>query len=72
MVNRERLAETFKFLVEIDSVSREEGAMAGEIRKTLDLMGAETFVDSAGDKNGGQRQPYCQITRECPGAHAPA
>ena len=53
MVNRERLAETFKFLVEIDSVSREEGAMAGEIRKTLDLMGAETFVDSAGDKTGG-------------------
>ena len=53
MVNRERLAETFKFLVEIDSVSREEGAMAGEIRKTLDLMGAGTFVDSAGDKTGG-------------------
>jgi len=53
MVNRERLAETFKFLVQIDSVSREEGAMAGEIRKILDFMGAETFVDSAGDKTGG-------------------
>lgn len=53
MVNRERLAETFKFLVQIDSVSREEGTMAGEIRKILDLMDAETFVDSAGDKTGG-------------------
>jgi len=53
MVNRGRLAETFRFLVQIDSVSREEGVMAGEIRKMLDLLGAETFVDSAADKTGG-------------------
>ena len=52
MINRERLADTFKFLVQIDSVSREEGVMAGEIRKIFDSMGAETFVDGSGDMTG--------------------
>ncbi|OEU63247.1 MAG: peptidase T [Desulfobacterales bacterium S5133MH16] len=53
MVNRDRLAETFKFLVEIDSVSKEERAISMEIKKILESMGAETFVDGAGDKIGG-------------------
>ena len=53
MINRERLAETFKFLVQIDSVSKEEGVIANEIKKMLESMGAETFVDNAGDKIGG-------------------
>ncbi len=53
MVNRDRLGETFKFLVEIDSVSKEEGAISSEIRKILESFGAETVVDSAGDKIGG-------------------
>jgi len=53
MVDRKRLAETFKFLVRIDSVSKEEGVIANEIKKMLESMGAETFVDSAGDKIGG-------------------
>jgi tripeptide aminopeptidase len=53
MVNKDRLAETFKFLVEIDSVSREERAICGEIKKILESMGAETFIDDAGDKIGG-------------------
>ena len=53
MIDRKRLAETFKFLVQIDSVSKEEGVIANEIKKILDSMGAETFVDNAGDKIGG-------------------
>jgi tripeptide aminopeptidase len=53
MIDRKRLAETFKFLVQIDSVSKEEGLIAREIKKILETMGAETFVDNAGDKIGG-------------------
>jgi len=53
MINRERLAETFKFLVQIDSVSKEESVIANEIKNILESLGAVTFVDSAGDKIGG-------------------
>jgi tripeptide aminopeptidase len=53
MIDRKRLAETFKFLVQIDSVSKEEGVIANEIKKKLESMGAEIFVDNAGDKIGG-------------------
>jgi len=52
MVNRDRLAETFKYLVQIDSVSKEEGAISDEIKNILDTMGAKTFIDSAGNKIG--------------------
>ena len=52
MINKDRLAETFKYLVEIDSVSREEGEFAKEIKKVLESMGAETSVDNAGEKTG--------------------
>jgi tripeptide aminopeptidase len=53
MVNRDRLSEIFKFLVSIDSVSKEEDTLSREIRKILDAMGAETVIDNAGDKIGG-------------------
>ena len=53
MIDRKRLAETFKFLVQIDSISKEEGVIANEIKKILESLGAETFVDNAGDKIGG-------------------
>jgi len=53
MINRKRLAETFKFLVQIDSVSKEEAVIANEIKKILESLGAETFMDDAGDKIGG-------------------
>ncbi|MBW2010550.1 MAG: M20/M25/M40 family metallo-hydrolase [Deltaproteobacteria bacterium] len=52
MINRERLAETFKFLVEIDSVSKNEKAVCHEIKKIFDSMGAETILDHAGEKVG--------------------
>lgn len=53
MVNRDRLADTFRFLVEIDSVSKEEAAISKEIQKILESMGAKIFIDNAGDMAGG-------------------
>ena len=53
MIDRKRLAETFKFLVQIDSISKEESVIANEIKRILESLGAETFVDNAGDKIGG-------------------
>jgi len=52
MVNRERLADTFIRLIRIDSVSREEGRLAAELKRTLEQMGAETFIDDAGNMTG--------------------
>ena len=53
MVNRDRLADTFRFLVEIDSVSKEEAVISKEIQKNLESMGAKIFIDNAGDRAGG-------------------
>ncbi|HSQ85089.1 MAG TPA: M28 family peptidase, partial [Desulfobacterales bacterium] len=53
MIDRKRLAETFKFLVQIDSISKEESIIANEIKKILESLGAETLMDNAGDKIGG-------------------
>lgn len=52
MINRERLMDAFRFLVKIDSVSRQEGEIAKELTKILGSMGAETFIDNAGEKTG--------------------
>lgn len=52
MVNKERLAETFTQLVEIDSVSKEEGKIVFLIKDILESLGARTFVDGAGEKIG--------------------
>lgn len=52
MINRERLAETFRFLVEIDSMSKNEKPVCLEIKKIFESMGAETILDHAGEKVG--------------------
>lgn len=49
MINRDRLAQTFKQLVSIDSISKDEEAVCCEIRKILKSIGAKTVVDGAGD-----------------------
>ena len=52
MINKDRLAQTFKHLVSIDSVSKEEGAVCCEIREILKSMGAKTVVDGAETEQG--------------------
>jgi len=52
MINKDRLAETFKYLVEIDSVSKNEGGIAKTLREILESMGAEVFIDNAGSNTG--------------------
>lgn len=52
MLSAERLAETFRFLAATSSVSRREGALAFELKRRLEILGAETFVDAAAIKTG--------------------
>jgi len=54
MIDRERLAETFKFLVEIDSVSKQERAICVELKKMFQTFGADIFIDDTGEKVGGE------------------
>ncbi|MBU1055903.1 MAG: M20/M25/M40 family metallo-hydrolase [Proteobacteria bacterium] len=49
MINSKRLADTFRFLVGIDSVSKQEGKIAFELKKIFESMGAKTAFDNAGE-----------------------
>jgi len=53
-IDSNRLADTFEQLVRIDSISKEEGQLVRMLRPILDDLGAETIVDGAGEKVGGQ------------------
>jgi len=53
MINSQRLAQRFKTLVEIDSLSRHELDVALEIEKILTDMGAEICYDKAKDQVNG-------------------
>jgi tripeptide aminopeptidase len=53
MINPDRLAETFKTFVEIDSVSKEEGALATELIKMFRSLGAVVIIDDADKIVGG-------------------
>jgi tripeptide aminopeptidase len=52
-IQAERLAETFKTLVQIDSISKEEGRLCGELRRRLEALGFDTLVDEAGARVNG-------------------
>jgi len=52
MINQERLAATFKSLVQIDSVSKNEAALARAIREILLPLGPEIVIDEAGKQIG--------------------
>jgi len=52
MIERERLAQTFCSLVEIDSVSREERRVCKDLEKRLESIGTQTFVDGSGSRTG--------------------
>ncbi len=53
MINAQRMAQRFKALVEIDSLSRKERDVALAIEKILTGLGAEVVYDFAGEKVGG-------------------
>jgi len=53
MIDRNRLAETFRTLVSIDSVSRQEGRLAGELAKSLEEVGADAWFAQAWKIVGG-------------------
>jgi tripeptide aminopeptidase len=52
MLNAERLAQTFRSLVVIPSVSRREGALAADLRRRLDGLGADTVFDASAAATG--------------------
>ncbi|PXF59145.1 MAG: peptidase T [Deltaproteobacteria bacterium] len=54
-INRDRLADTFRQLVSIDSPSREEGAVADWIKRTLkEEVGAEVTEDQSRGQTGSE------------------
>ena len=53
MVNRDRLTEVFKTLVQIGSVSRKEGAISKHLQEVFESLGAEVVFDGAGPKVDG-------------------
>ncbi|MDD2390320.1 MAG: M20/M25/M40 family metallo-hydrolase [Desulfobacterales bacterium] len=52
MINSDRLADTFKSLAEIDSVSTQEKDIRIKIQNLFDAMGAETLVDDSMAETG--------------------
>src|SRR5919205_1664113 len=53
MINQERIKNLLLELVQIDSVSREERDVAQRIKAYCEELGAEVFIDDAGEKVGG-------------------
>lgn len=53
MINEERIKNLLLELVQIDSVSREERGVAERIKQLCEEMGAQVFIDDAGEKVGG-------------------
>jgi tripeptide aminopeptidase len=53
MINQERIKNLLLELVQIDSVSREEREVAERVKQICEELGAEVFIDDAGEKVGG-------------------
>ena len=53
MINQERLKDLLIELIKIDSLSRREGAVALRLRREMESLGAEVWIDDAGEKVGG-------------------
>jgi tripeptide aminopeptidase len=53
MINQERIKNLLLELVQIDSVSREERDVAQRIKQHCEELGAEVFIDDAGEQVGG-------------------
>jgi tripeptide aminopeptidase len=53
MINEERLKNLHIELIRIDSLSRKERAVAMRLKRELEALGAEVWIDDAGEKVGG-------------------
>ena len=53
MIQQDRLKELFIELVKIDSLSRKEQAIAMRLKRELEELGGEVWMDDAGEKVGG-------------------
>jgi tripeptide aminopeptidase len=53
MINRDRLTQHFLELLRVDSLSRREQEIALRLKQELEGLGAEVFIDDAGEKVGG-------------------
>jgi tripeptide aminopeptidase len=53
MINEERIKNLLLELVQLDSVSREERDVAERIKAYCEELGAEVFIDGAGEEVGG-------------------
>jgi len=54
MINKNRMAQTFMDLVQIDSVSREEGRLAAYLQDLLRSLGARTVIDGSAAQTGSE------------------
>jgi tripeptide aminopeptidase len=71
MINQERIKNLLLELVQIDSVSREERDVAQRIKQLCEEMGAEVFIDDAGEKVGGNTgNVIARFPGTIPGAEA--
>ena len=52
MINQDRLAQTFQDLVQLDSVSRDEGRFAADLQKRLNTLGVITQIDRSASQTG--------------------
>jgi tripeptide aminopeptidase len=71
MINQERIKNLLLELVRIDSVSREEREVAERVRSICEGLGAEVFIDDAGEKVGGNTgNVIARFPGTIPGAEA--
>ena len=54
MINKQRIIDEFIELVQIDSPTSKEGAVAKVLIEKLEKLGFEVYVDDAGVKSGGE------------------
>jgi tripeptide aminopeptidase len=53
LINKDRLKSLLIELIKIDSLSRKERAIAMRLRKEMEELGGEVWIDDAGEKIGG-------------------
>ncbi len=71
MINQDRLKNLLIQLIKIDSLSRKERNVALRLQREMESLGAEVWIDDAGDKVGGDTgNLIAHFRRTAPGAPA--